>query len=386
MLNVAIVGIGTISKFHLDGLLNFPERCRVVALCDIYPEKAEKVKAQRGLNCFVFDDYRKMLTSGIKIDVVHICNPPFAHAEIAINSMNAGCHVVVEKPMATCLEECDKMLEAEKRNGVTMSCIAQNRFRNSIYRLKKTYDSGLAGKINHFNIKSYWWRGYSYYDLWWRGLWEKEGGGPVMNHTVHHIDQLNWIKGELPIEVMAMLANTMHDNSEVEDLAVAILRYKDGCLGQVTSSVVHHGEEQGLELQCADAKLSAPWLVKAEISQKNGFPVVGRNQELEQKLNAFYESIPNLKYEEYAGEIDNIYTALEQNISPLITGVDGRRTVELITAIYKAGFTGQIVKLPLEKEDPYYTFRGILDNVIHFNHKENAVENFAPEEINLGNY
>ena len=262
MLNVAIVGTGNIAPIHVEGLLEFSDRCKIVALCDIYPEKAEALNKKYNLDCEIFDDHEKMLASGIKIDIVHICTPPYVHAEIAINSMNAGKHVVVEKPMATCLAECDAMLEAEKRNNVVMSCVAQNRFRNSIYKLKKTAESGIAGKICYANVKSYWWRGHSYYDLWWRGLWEKEGGGPTLYHAVHHIDMVNWIEGSLPEEVTAMLANVMHDNSEVEDLSIAVLRYQDGGLAQVTSSVVHHGEEQGIELQCADAKISAPWDVK----------------------------------------------------------------------------------------------------------------------------
>ena len=214
MINVAIVGTGNIANAHVTGLLTFPERCKIVALCDIYPEKAKAMKEKYALDCEVFADHQKMLDSQVKIDLVHVCTPPYVHCEIAVNSMNAGCNVVVEKPMATCLEECDRMMETEKRNGVTMACIAQNRFRNSIYRLKKTVDSNLAGKICLANVQSAWWRGHCYYDLWWRGTWEKEGGGPTLNHAVHHIDMLNWLEGRLPESVMAMLANVMHDNAD----------------------------------------------------------------------------------------------------------------------------------------------------------------------------
>ena len=125
MIQTAIVGCGNIAHAHMEGLLTFPYRCRIAALCDIYPEKAEKMKEQYGLDCPVFDDHEKMLASGIKLDLVHVCTPPYVHAEIAIHAMDAGVNVVVEKPMATCLEECDAMLEAEKRNGVTMACIAR---------------------------------------------------------------------------------------------------------------------------------------------------------------------------------------------------------------------------------------------------------------------
>ncbi len=384
MINAAIVGTGNIAPAHIQGLLTFPERCRIVALCDIYPEKAEAMKKKYNLDCEIFDDHKRMLESGLKIDVVHVCTPPYVHAEIAINSMNSGCNVVVEKPMATCLAECDEMLEAEKKNGVTMACIAQNRFRNSIYKMKKVVDSGLCGKICCAHINSFWWRGHPYYDLWWRGLWEKEGGGPTLNHAVHHIDMLNWIKGELPAEVSAMLTNVMHDNSEVEDLSTAQLRYGDGSLADVISSVVHHGEEQGVTLQCANAKISAPWSVVAEVSRPNGFPIDGGNKELVHKILEYYDSLPDKKYEYHTGEIDDILTALETCGRPMITGRDGRMTVELITAIYKSGCRHEYVKLPLSPDDEYYTFEGILKGAVHFNKKTSSVENFDDGKITLG--
>lgn len=386
MIRVAIVGTGSIANVHMAGLLTFPDRCKVVALCDIFPEKAEAMKEKYQLDCEVFDDHLAMLQSGIEIDLVHICTPPYVHCEIAVNCMNAGCNVVVEKPMATCLAECDQMLETEKKNGVTMACIAQNRFRNSIYKLKKVADSGLAGKICMAQVESAWWRGHSYYDLWWRGTWEKEGGGPTLNHAVHHIDMLNWLEGRLPESVMAMLTNVMHDNAEVEDLSLACLRYADGSMAQITSSVVHHGEKQGISLQCADARISAPWEISAELSQQNGFPKPEGNTELIERIQKFYEEIPDLAYEGHTGEIDDILTALETGNRPLITGIDGRRTVEVITAIYMAGFYGRTVKLPIVKEDACYTFKGILDNAIHFYEKNKSVENFQEERITVGNY
>lgn len=386
MIRVAIVGTGSIANVHMAGLLTFPDRCKVVALCDIFPEKAEAMKEKYQLDCEVFDDHCTMLQSGIEIDLVHICTPPYVHCEIAVNCMNAGCNVVVEKPMATCLAECDQMLETEKKNGVMMACIAQNRFRNSIYKLKKVADSGLAGKICMAQVESAWWRGHSYYDLWWRGTWEKEGGGPTLNHAVHHIDMLNWLEGRLPESVMAMLTNVMHDNAEVEDLSLACLRYPDGSMAQVTSSVVHHGEKQGISLQCADARISAPWEISAELSQQNGFPKPEGNTELIERIQKFYEELPDLAYEGHTGEIDDILTALETGMRPLITGIDGRRTVEVITAIYMAGFYGRTVKLPIAKEDACYTFKGILDNAIHFYEKKTSVENFQEERITVGNY
>lgn len=386
MLHIAVVGIGNISPSHIEGLLTFPDRCKIVALCDIYPEKAEAAKKKYNLDCKVFDDHQTMLDSGLIIDVVHVCTPPYVHGEIAIHSMDAGCHVVVEKPMAPCLKECDTMLDAEKRNQVTMACIAQNRFRNDIYKLKQVLDTGIAGKICCAHVNSNWWRGHCYYDLWWRGLWEKEGGGPTLNHAVHHIDMLNWMEGSLPDAVMAMLANAMHDNSEVEDLSLAILEYPDGSLAQVTSSVIHHGEEQGIVLQCANAKLSVPWNLKAEVSRTNGFPEEGGNRELLEKIQELYEEIPDLLYEGHTGEIDDILRAIENGTRPMITGEDGRKTVELITAIYKAGCLKERVTLPISSEEEYYYFEGILNHAVRFYKKTSSVENFTDTDITLGSF
>lgn len=387
MINAAVVGTGNISNEHIGGLLAFPDRCKIVALVDIYPEKAQAVKEKYGLHyAQVFDSHEKMLKSGLDIHLVHVCTPPSAHAGIAVHCMDAGKNVLVEKPMAPSLKECDAMLEAEKRNGVTMGCIAQNRFRNSIYKLKKMADSHLAGKIRCAHVNSLWWRGHSYYDLWWRGTWEKEGGGPTLNHAVHHIDMINWIQGGLPVEVTSMLANVMHDNSEVEDLSFAALRYRDGSVALVTSSVVHHGEEQGITLQCENGKLAAPWSAAAETSQENGFPVAGHNKELMEQLNAACDAIPDLQYEGHTGEIDNVLHALENKSRPLITGEDGRKTVELITAIYKAGFQKRTVALPITSDDDYYTLEGIQKNAVHFYEKTGCVENFTASDITVGNY
>lgn len=385
-MNVAVIGTGAIAPAHIEGLLKFPDKCKIVAFCDIYPEKAEAMAKRFQLDIPVFKDYKTMLEEVPEINLVHICTPPYTHAQLAIDVMDKKKHVVVEKPMAPSLKECDEMIEAQKRNGVMLSSIAQNRFRNSIYKLKKTVDSNLAGKICCAHVRSGWWRGHSYYDLWWRGLWEKEGGGPTLNHAVHQIDMINWIEGSLPTEVTAMLSNVMHDNSEVEDISFAILKYGDGSVAEVTSSVIHHGEEQGIELQCADAKIAAPWNIAAEVSLENGFPRNGGNKELIDKLNEFYNSIPDLLYEGHQGQIQNVLEALEKGEEPLITGEDGKRTVELITAIYKAGSEKQYVTLPIAKEDPYYTFDGLVKHATRFYKKNKIVENFGMETITLGSY
>lgn len=381
MIKVAIVGTGGISSSHIQGYLEFPDRCKIVALVDIYPEKAEEKKAKYKLtDADVYDDHKKILDRD-DIDLIDVCTPPYVHAEIAVNSLNSGKNVLVEKPMAASLQECDAMLEAAERSKKLLSVVAQNRFRTAYMNLKKTLDTGLAGDIVHAQIDSFWWRGHSYYDLWWRGTWAKEGGGCTLNHAVHHIDMAAWMMG-MPEEVQAIMSNTSHDNAEVEDISIAVLKYKNGALGQITSSVVHHGEEQQVIFQGKKARISTPWKVYASVSQSNGFPK--RNEALEQEIEDYYESLPEAKYTNHTPQIDDVLGALESGRKVLISGEDGKKALELITAIYKSAITREPVKLPLSKEDSFYTVKGIQANAPHFHEKSASVENFDSEDITLG--
>lgn len=379
MLKVAIIGAGAISRAHIEGYLQFSKRCTIVAISDIYVDKAQESIDRFQLNARAVKDYTELLQE--EIDLVSICTPPYTHATLTTAFLQAGSHVIVEKPMASSLEECDLMIEAQKRSGNILSVVAQNRFRTPLMKLKSVLDSGLMGNIAHVQVDSFWWRGNCYYDLWWRGTWEKEGGGPTLNHAVHHIDALLWMMGS-PTEVQAFMSNVAHDNAEVEDISIGLLRFPNGSLGQVTSSVVHHGEEQQLIFQGEKARVSAPWKVKASTSKSNGFPE--KNEELEAQLHALYEELPEVVYEAHAGQIDNVLTAIETGAPVLIDGESGRQTLELITAIYKSASTGALVKLPLTNEDTFYTRSGVQANATHFYEKKNSIENFAPQTITTG--
>ncbi|MBU9710351.1 Gfo/Idh/MocA family protein [Evansella tamaricis] len=380
MLKIAIIGTGAIAPSHISGYAEFPESCEIVALCDIYPEKAEKVAEDLHLNAEVFDDHKKLLERE-DIDLISVCTPPYTHAEITINSLNAGKHVIVEKPMASSLEECDAMNEAAKKNGKILSVIAQNRFRTSMMKLKKILETGKMGPIVHTQVDSFWWRGYSYYDLWWRGTWEKEGGGCTLNHAVHHIDIFQWMKG-MPSQITAVTSNTAHDNAEVEDISIAIGKYEDGSLAQITSSVVHHGEEQQLIFQGKNARVSAPWKVTASKAKENGFPEEDRS--LEEELEELYNGLPEVEYEGHAGQIQDVLLAIDGKKDLFIDGQEGRKTLELITAIYQSASSGETVKLPLTESSPFYTREGLLKNATYFFEKKNSVSNFSDNSITTG--
>lgn len=382
MINIAVIGTGSIASSHIEGYLEFPEMCKIVALVDIFPEKAVKTKKKFHLDAEVLSDYRKLLDRP-DLHAVSVCTPPYTHASISVDVLKAGKHVLVEKPMASSLRECDEMLEAAAKSDKILSVVAQNRFRTPIMKLKQVLDTGLIGKIVHAQVDSFWWRGHSYYDLWWRGTWEKEGGGCTLNHAVHHIDMIQWMMG-MPSEVSAMMSNTLHDNAEVEDLSVAIMRYANGSLSQITSSVVHHGEEQQLVFQGEKARVSVPWKVRAEKARENGFPQRERNQELEQEIQEFYEKLPQVKYEGHIGQIHDFLTAIAEKKQVLIDGNEGRKTLELIAAIYKSASIGENVRLPLQPDDPFYTREGILENATYFYKKKTSIENFSDDTIDTG--
>jgi len=326
----------------------------------------------------VADDVREVL-EGRGIQLASVCTPPGTHAPISIELLEHGIHTLCEKPMAASLQECDAMLAAAQRAGATLSVVAQNRFRTPMMRLKHLLDAGVAGRVLHAQVDSYWWRGPSYYDLWWRGTWEKEGGGCTLNHAVHHVDALQWMVG-MPVEVQAMMANVAHDNAEVEDLSVAVMRFESGAIGQLTSSVVHHGQNQQIVFQTDKAKVGVPWDVYASTPRPNGFPE--RDQATEAALTDYYEALPSLVHQGHVGQVDDVLSALERDgRGPLIDGLEGRKTLEIVTALYKSAITSQRVVLPVRSDDLFFTKEGLLAAAPHFHEKSVMVSEFTDNQI-----
>lgn len=380
MQRIAILGAGAISDSHITAYLKFADQARIVAVVDLFPDKAAEKIAKHGLQAKVFKDCDELL-EGCDFEAASICLPPFEHAPAAVALLRAGKHVLSEKPMATCLEECDQMLDAARAGQRLLGVVAQNRYKTPMVKLKRVLESGLPGKILHAQIDSFWWRGGNYYDLWWRGTWAKEGGGCTMNHAVHQIDLFLWMMG-LPAEVLSVSLNLAHENSEVEDFSASVLTYANGSVGQITASLVHHGEEQQLVFQGERAKVAVPWQVKAGTQKQNGFPE--DNPALAAEIQAFYDRLPAVPQEGHDGQIADFLAAIAGRGPLLVDGEQGRRTLELITAIYQSAHLGQRVRLPLACEAPLYSREGVLRHVRHFHEKTRSVENFANNEITLG--
>ena len=380
MIKIAILGTGAICDSHLQAYAKFSHEARIVALVDLFPEKAAEKAARYGLSVPTFRSCAELL-AGCDFDAASICLPPFEHASAAVALSRAGKHVLTEKPMATCLAECDEMIAAARASGSLLGVVAQNRYKTPMMRLKQVLDAGLIGRVLHAQVDSFWWRGGNYYDLWWRGTWAREGGGCTMNHAVHHLDLFLWMMGS-PAEVQSVSLNLAHDNSEVEDFSTSLLTFANGSVGQITASLVHHGEEQQLVFQGERARVSVPWQVRASAQKPNGFPEP--DPAATAAIQACYEQLPPLVHEGHDGQIANFLAAIAGREPLLVDGQQGRRTLELISAIYQSSHLGQRVELPLPPDAPFYTQAGILRHARHFHEKTKSVENFAQNEITLG--
>ncbi|MCP4167328.1 MAG: Gfo/Idh/MocA family oxidoreductase [Chloroflexi bacterium] len=380
MINIAIIGTGGISDTHIQAFRHFADRCRITAMVDLDTNRAAAKTSRFGLDAKVYATWQDMLDAQT-VNLAAICLPPFIHAAATIDLLDAGVNVLLEKPMAPTLEECDAILAAAERSGKLLSVVAQNRYKIPMMKVKQVLESGIIGRVLHAQVDSYWWRGSHYYDLWWRGAWEKEGGGCTLNHAVHHIDLMHWMMG-MPVDVQSLVTNLNHENSEVEDFSTTVARFADGRVGQITASLIHHGEEQQLAVQGERASVIVPWKVLASKQRDNGFgePDLSTVAEIER----IYADLPDIPYEGHEGQIDNVLAALQGEQELFIDGVSGRNTIELVTAIYQSGFSGQRVSLPLAPDSPFYTREGVLNNAPHFHEKTHSVDGFADDSITLG--
>lgn len=379
-IGIAVIGAGAIADVHIQAYLQYPELCEVKAVCDSFPEKAQQLIDTYHLNARAYKDYQDALQD-TAIDAVSICLPPSLHPSVAIDALNSKRHVLCEKPMAGSLEECDAMIDAAEKNGKLLSIVAQNRFKTPNQKVKQLLDEGAIGPVRFATVNSLWWRGENYYDIWWRGTWEKETGGCVTNHAVHHIDLMQWMLG-MPKTVSAVIGNVGHFNSECEDLATAVMQYP-GMMVQLTASLLNHSEAQELQFHGQKASVCVPWQVSASKPLANGFPE--DDPETRDLIQQRYDALPELEVEGHPAQISNFLRSIRGEESLLIDGRQGRNTIELIAAIYKSSYTGCAVSLPLQPEDVFYQKGGIASTMPHFHTKQKSIDNFEKTKpITLG--
>jgi predicted dehydrogenase len=220
-----------IGSVHAAALAALPETAELVAVVDRDPARARALADRHGVPV-TSTDLDEILQRD-DIDAVSICTPSGLHADGAVAALDAGKHVVVEKPLDITLPAADRIIDAEKRSGKTVAVISQHRFDASSEKVLQSVRDGRLGTITSAIASHAWWRGQTYYDSGeWRGTWALDGGGAVMNQTVHTINLLTTVVGT-PVEVFAYTARLAHERIEVEDTAVAVVKFASGALGMI---------------------------------------------------------------------------------------------------------------------------------------------------------
>jgi UDP-N-acetyl-2-amino-2-deoxyglucuronate dehydrogenase len=225
---IALVGAGVIGTHHGLVISQLADRAELVAVVDIHPERAERLAAERGGKAFT--SLTEALAA-VPIDIVVVCTPTGHHGEVAIDALAAGKHVIIEKPAEITVAKTDEIIEAQRKAGTLVAVISQHRFDQSTEIALAAIAKGELGRLSTGIASIDWWRGQTYYDSGdWRGTWELDGGGALMNQGVHTVDLLVATMGR-PVEVFAYTGTLAHQRIEVEDAAVAVVRFESGALG-----------------------------------------------------------------------------------------------------------------------------------------------------------
>lgn len=380
-LRAAIVGCGKVGETHAEAyqILNSSE---LVSVFDISMGHAAKYGEK--FNVPAFKDFDEMITA-TDIEVISICTPHPLHAEYISRAAEHGIHVLTEKPLASDLKDCDDAIISCKNNNVKLSVISQRRFYKPVVRMVEAIKNGKIGKPILANMIVMGWRDKAYYDMdEWRGKWQSEGGGVMVNQTIHQLDLLQWLMGPVD-ELFGYWDNFNHPYIEVEDSAVAIMRFKSGAIGQffVSNSQkpgfygkIHiHGSNgasigaqteggspfvAGLTTE-VDPPINDLWTVPGEEKLLKNWQNEDRKFASEVNIMTYYHQL----------QISSFLNAIMENRDPLITGEEARKSVELFTAVYRSQRDRQPIKFPLKPEVDRDDFDGRL-SYISFSNRESA--------------
>lgn len=335
-----IIGCGRIAPKHAESMMALPE-AELVAVCDSVPENAQAFADKYG--AVPYTDYRQMLECE-DIDIVTIATSSDLHAEIGIAAAEAGKHVMVEKPMAMTLQSADELIAACHQAGVKLAVIHQNRFNKSIKLLRNALEEGRFGKLTHGQATVRWNRDDNYYaQASWRGTKLKDGG-VLMNQSIHNIDLLQWMFGDVE-SVFGYTATNLR-KIEMEDVGAAVLKFKNGAIGliEAASTIYPKNIEETLNVFGATGSVIVGGIAVNRIEEWE-FP----DSEAEKKeIFAGQESDPPNVYGFGHREIiADMISAVREDREPAVTGEEGRKALEIILAIYKCQETGEPVKLPM---------------------------------------
>lgn len=345
-----IIGCGMIAHFHARAIAEV-RGARIAACFDTIPASADRLAKETG--CKPYYALDEMLADS-DVDIVTIGTPSGAHMEPAVAAANAGKHVIVEKPLEITLKRCDKIIQVCEKNGVKLSAVFPSRFHDPAKEIHKAIAQGRFGRLSLGDAYVKWYRSQEYYDQGaWRGSWELDGGGALMNQAIHSVDLLLWFMGSVS-EVQANVATLAHQRIAVEDTAVASLRFANGALGTIeATTAAYPGYLKKIEIHGSEGSAT----MEEEDITRWDFRKKGRRDDVihgwmrKSKSTGGGASDPAaIGHHGHAMQFQDIVNAIKKDTSPAIDGHEGRKSVEVILAIYKSAETGKSVKLPLASD------------------------------------
>lgn len=347
VLNVAVVGCGIGRSHIVEGYLPNADKFKVLALCDLDPERLQKVGDEFGVERRItnYDDLLAM----DDIDVIDVCTPPGVHYSMVMSALRAGKHVVCEKPLVGSLKQVDEVMEAEKSAKGKLMPVFQYRFGDGIEQAKAVIDSGIAGKPFAGTVETMWRREAPYYAVPWRGKWKTELGGVLMGHAIHPHDIFTYLMGDIA-RVFGRVATRVNP-IEVEDTISASLEMKSGALASFTATLGSVDEITRIRLQFENVTIEsdhAPYNPGHAL-----WKILPRNDAVKAKIEALlanWQHVPS----RFQTQMARFYDAID-GMRPLpVTSADSRRSLELVTAFYHSSSTHQEVVLPLGPDHPLY--------------------------------
>ncbi len=321
----AVVGLG-MGAVRARTIAN-TNGARLVAVADIREDRAMAVASE--LSCDATTDYRKLLDRD-DIDVVMVMTPSGMHAEVAVDALNAGKHVIVTKPMEVTLERADMIIKAAEANGKLLAVDFEARYYPTMVRIKRAVEEGMFGRPILAEARLKWYRSQEYYSAsGWRGTWKYDGGGSLSNQTIHLIDLLLWLVGDVD-EVQAAHIGVYAHEIETEDLGIAMLKFKNGAVGMVVGTTTFPQDAySGIEIHGTDGGVIAHVFV-GDVEKWFFRDATLKPPDVQ----------PRVK-----NVIEDVVSALLHGTKVAVDGKEGRRSLELLTAIYTSALQNRSVKL-----------------------------------------
>ena len=329
--NFGIIGAGLIADFHAKSIESL-RNAKLICVCDINREKVQKLAGK--YNCRAYDDYNEMLRSD-EIDIVTVVTPSGAHMEPTIEAAKQGKHVICEKPLEISLDRVDKMIEAHARAGTMLGGIFNFRFSESLKPLKSAIENGRFGKVSFAAIYVPWWRGDDYYAESWHGTWKLDGGGALINQSIHMVDLLQYLMG--PVESLQAYTATLGHKIEVEDTAAAVLRFRNNALGAIYGSTASYpGQPRRLEITGTKGTVV---MVDDIIKVWEFADQTETDKEIIDKFSQAEggggSSDPGaIPFEPHAKNISAFIDSIEAGKEFEINGQEARKAVEIVLAVY----------------------------------------------------